>query len=208
MSIMRFEFLVEDRSTETFLSAVLTKILHPDSVIRIHSFQGKRDLLAKLSARLRGYARSIDETTTRIVVVVDRDSQDCHELKKFLEAAAHDADLTTPSASQSTWTVLNRIAVEELEAWYFGEWESVVQAYPDVPANIPRKAKYRNSDVITNTWESFERILQRHGYFQTGLRKVQAAAAIGANFDPDKCSSPSFRCLLEGLRGAQSISQL
>ena len=197
---MRFEFLVEDRSIETFLAAILPKILPVNSVVKIHSFQGKHDLLGKLSARLRGYARWIDKTTMRIVVVLDRDAEDCHELKSRLDAEAQSAGLATPSARQGSWTVLNRIAIEELEAWYFGEWSSVVQAYPRVPANIPRKSNYRMSDAITGTWEAFERILQAHGYFRTGLRKVNAAADIGASFDPDKCTSPSFRCLLQGLR--------
>jgi len=46
------------------------------------------------------------------------------------------------------WQVVNRIAIEELEAWYFGNWPAVVATYPNVPENIPGKAPYRNPDAI------------------------------------------------------------
>ena len=42
-------------------------------------------------------------------------------------------------------------------------------------------------------WEAFERILQRHGYFTTGLRKIEAAGAIAAHLAPDRNRSRSFR---------------
>ena len=42
------------------------------------------------------------------------------------------------------------------------------------------------------TWEAFERILKRHGYFSTGLRKSKAARAVGAHFEPSRSRSRSF----------------
>ena len=83
--------------------------------------------------------------------------------------------------------------IEELEAWYFGDWQAVRAAYPRVSETIPNKAPYRVPDAIAGgTWEAFERILKRHGYFTTGLRKVETARAIAPHIDPKRSCSQSF----------------
>ena len=57
---------------------------------------------------------------------------------------------------------MNRIAIEELEAWYFGDWTAVVQAWPRVSANVPAQRGYRDPDAIPGgTWQAFECVLQR-----------------------------------------------
>ena len=150
-------------------------------------------MLRELESRLRAYATWLPDDH-RIVVMVDRDDDDCHELKARLEAAAGRAGLLTRShATERTWQLVNRVVIEELEAWYFGDWQAVRAAYPRVSATIPNKAPYRVPDAISGgTWEAFERILKRHGYFSTGLRKMEAARAIAAHIDPTHNSSPSF----------------
>ena len=56
-----------------------------------------------------------------------------------------------------------------------------------------RMARFRDPDAVKGgTWEAFERILQRHGHFRTGLRKVEAARMISARLDPDRNRSRSF----------------
>ena len=98
---------------------------------------------------------------------------------------------------------MTRIAVEELEAWYFGDWQAVCAAYPRVSPNTPRQARYRDPDAIAGgTWEAFERILQQHGYFKPGLAKVQAAAAIGQQIDPARNRSHSFAVLRDAIAEA------
>ena len=96
--------------------------------------------------------------------------------------------------------MVNRLAIEELEAWYFGDWSAVKSAYQRVPVNIPRTARYRDPDMITGgTWEAFQRILQRAGYFETGLRKIEAARAIAAHMTPSENTSRSFQSLRTAL---------
>ena len=96
--------------------------------------------------------------------------------------------------------MVNRLAIEELEAWYFGDWPAVKSAYPKVPATVPQKAGYRDPDMITGgTWEAFERILRRAGYFDAGLRKIEAARAISAYMDPWQNNSRSFQSLRDAL---------
>jgi hypothetical protein len=188
-----FELLVEEPSMEAFLRTLLPRLLPQNRSFEVHAFQGKDDLLEKLEARLQGYAKWLPKDW-RILVIVDRDDDECDDLKQRLETAAHRAGLRTRSSSKSIlWQLVNRIAIEELEAWYFGNWSSVMQAYPRV-ADISKKAAFRDPDAITGgTWEAFERVLQRHGYFKSGLQKTEAARVIGKVIDPQTSSSASFR---------------
>ncbi len=83
------------------------------------------------------------------------------------------------------------------------EWEGVRRAYPRAPADAIRKAPLRHSDQIAGgTWEAFERMLQKGGYFSTGLRKAEVAKAIGEVFEPAACRSPSFRAFHEAILDA------
>lgn len=194
-----FEVLVEEPSMEAFLRGLLPRLLPPDRTFAIHPFQGKQDLLGKLEGRLRGYAAWLP-ADWRIVVVVDRDDDDCRQLKQQIEQAAAKVGLKTRSCSSSCWQLVNRIAIEELEAWYFGDWQAVQAAYPKVPATVPQQARYRNPDAISGgTWEAFERILQKHGYFKGGLPKIEVARTLGSLFDPSRCRSPSFVCFRDAV---------
>lgn len=203
MSASHLVFLVEEPSMEAFLRCLLPRLLPADRTFEIHPFQGKSDLLGKLQARLRGYAQWLPENW-RVFVVVDRDDDDCAALKQRLEAMATTAGLSTRStAGNSQWQVVNRIAIEELEAWYFGAWQAVCGAYTRVSATIPQKANYRDPDAIQGgTWEAFERILQRHGYFKGGLRKVEVAREIGSRLDPKSSNSQSFARFYEAISDA------
>jgi Domain of unknown function (DUF4276) len=89
--------------------------------------------------------------------------------------------------------VVSRLAIEEIEAWYFGDWQAACTAYTKLTPTIPHQARYRDPDAIAGgTWEAFERILKRCGYFKTGLRKIEAAREIGAHLDPKRSRSRSF----------------
>lgn len=178
---------------ETALRVLLPRVLGNLS-FEVYRYQGKKNLLRRLPDRLIGYSSWLPDDY-RIVVVVDRDDDDCDALKQQLEQMASNANLRTRSyANNQPYQVVNRLAVEELEAWYFGDWDAVRTAYPKAPDTIPNKAKYRDPDAIAGgTWESFERILKRAGYFQTGLRKIEAARAIAAHWEPQRNRSHSFR---------------
>ena len=70
--------------------------------------------------------------------------------------------LSRSRAGGRPWQVVNRVAVEELEAWYFGDWEAVRAAYPRVSANTPQRQGLRDPDGIAGgTWEAFERVMQQ-----------------------------------------------
>lgn len=195
---MHLEFLVEELSTKVALTALLPRLVGPGVEFVIHAFQGKRDLMIKLSSRLQGYSHWLPEDW-RIVVLIDEDREDCRQLKAQLEQAAADAGLMTRSTAPSRFQVLNRIVVEELEAWYFGDVEALVRAFPRVP-DIANRRGYRDPDAIRGgTWETLERVLQQAGYYPGGLAKIDAARRIAAHMDPQPNRSGSFRAFSEGL---------
>ena len=202
MPASHIEFHVEEPSMEAFLAAWLPRFLPADCSFEIHPYRGKGALLRKIGDRLRGYAAWMP-AEYRIVVIVDRDRDDCGELKSRLEDICGSAGLRSKRSGGPDWQVATRIAIEELEAWYFGDWQAVRQAYPRVSPNIPGQARYQNPDAIAGgTWEAFERVLQKHGYFRQGLAKVQAATAVGQHIDPDRNLSRSFAAFRDAVAQA------
>ena len=193
MRASHLEFLVEEVSIEAFLKASLPKMLPEDVTFQVFSYQGKHALLKRIGDRLRGYSNWLPPGH-RIVLIVDRDKEDCKQLKSRLEGICKNAGLRSRRMTGSpAWQVVTRIAIEELEAWHFGDWLAVCAAYPKVSASVPNKARYRNPDAITGgTWEAFERVLQRYGYHRTGLAKQQAASEIGRHINPSRNRSHSY----------------
>jgi len=188
---------------EAFLRAWLPRSLPERCSFGIHSYRGKSAMLRKIGERMRGYAAWIP-VEYRIVIVMDRDGDACEDLKSTLEDICADAGLRSRRvAGGADWQVVTRIAIEELEAWYFGDWSAVHAAYPRVSPDIPKQARYRNPDAIMGgTWEAFERIMQKHGYFKQGLAKVAAANAIGKHHDRVHNNSHSFVMLRDAITEA------
>ena len=205
MTVQHLEFLVEERSMEAALNRLLPRML-VDISFQVYPFQNKSDMLRKLPHRLAGYANRIRRDPgfrdhCRVVVLIDRDDDDCFSLKGRLEDMAVKAGLTTFTRQQrTTWHILNRIVIEELEAWFFGDWDAVRTAYPRVNKKLPNQAGYRNPDAIAGwTWEALERVLKRSGYFATGLRKTEAARQIAGHMTPAKNRSRSFQVFRDAL---------
>ena len=197
---MHVEFLVEEPSSEAALFNIVPKILH-DVTFRIHPFQGKQDLLNKLLPRLKGYKGWLPDDW-KIVVLVDGDDEDCKELKAKLEEKAETAGLMTKSrrTKEPYFQVLNRLAVEELEAWFFGDVDALHASYPRVSLNLGKKAKYRDTDAIRGgTWEALERELKKTGYFRGGFSKISIARDVSAHMVPKRNRSKSFQVFQKGL---------
>jgi hypothetical protein len=199
---VNLEILVEERSAESALEVLLPRIV-PGAEFEIRVFRGKPDLLKKLPDRLKGYAAWITRAGTYLVVLVDRDDDDCLALKAEMEQMAYAAGLPTATAAPASRRVhvLNRIAVEELEAWFFGDVPALCAAYPRVPVSLGQQAKYRDPDaVLGGTWEALERVLQAGGYHRDGLAKVAAATGIAQHMNVDVNRSQSFQVFRDGVR--------
>ena len=97
----------------------------------------------------------------------------------------------------------NRIAVEELEAWFFGDWTAVQAAYPRVSASQVSKQGFRDPDaVLGGTWEALERVLKKAGYFKTGLRKMECAKQVAQHMEPARNASRSFQAFAGAVASA------
>lgn len=201
MAATHLELLVEEPSMEAFLRGLLPRLLPEGRSFEVHAFQGKADLLRKLEGRLRGYSHFLPPEW-RVVVVVDRDDDDCRALKSRLDGVASTCGLRI-DRSLLDWQLVNRIAIEELEAWYFGDWEAVRAHYPRVSPSIPERQSFRDPDAIAGgTWESFERVLMQHGYYKAGLAKVEAARNIGRSIDLSRSRSRSFAMFCAAISSA------
>jgi hypothetical protein len=147
----------------------------------------QRGLLDQLPAKLRGYANLPDGYG--VVVLVDSDRTDCHELKDALIQMCASLD-RRPSC------VLFRIAVEETESWFLADIAAVRAAYP--------KAKYQKiagiqPDSIVGAWERLAEALGRQAADCDGSDKYGWAAKIAHHLDLDKPKSPSLNAFVNGI---------
>lgn len=194
--------MIEEASAEIVLTEIVPKILGDEMTFKVHDFRGKTNLLKKLPDRMKGYGNMIKhQEGLRIVILLDKDSQDCQELKQELEKIAEQAGLTTHSKSDN-FQVLNRIIVEELEAWFFGDIEAMKEAYPKVPSSLTKRKSYRIPDEIKGgTWEALERILSTAGYYEKGfMPKTEVARNIAPFMNPEANSSKSFQVFRDGIK--------
>lgn len=196
---MYIEFLLEEPSAEAALQNLLPAILGEDVGFRLHAYQGKPDLLNKLPDRLQGY-RAWMPDDYYIVVLIDADDEDCKALKAKLETVTREAGLNTKSAvlPGMHFQVLNRLAVEELEAWFLGDVPALRAAYPKISANLEHRVNYRDPDAVPGgAWEALERLLKYHQYPLPG--KITVAENVSRHMKPDRNRSHSFQVFVEGL---------
>ena len=96
------------------------------------------------------------------MILIDEDRKNCYQLKERLEMTAREAGLVTKSSAppNGNFQVVNRLAIEELEAWFFGDVKALRAAYPRVPESLQDQARYRDPDAIQGgTYEALERLL-------------------------------------------------
>ena len=191
---------------EAFLRALLPGKLPEGVSYGIYPHQGKQDLLRKLPKRLRGYATWLP-AGHRLLVVVDRDQKDCKDLKSELETICKDAGLRSRRvAGGSDWQLATRVVIEELEAWYFGDWSAVVKAYPGVSDTVPNRQGYRKPDEIKGgTCERFAAVLKEGRYHRQDFPKIEVAGKMGALMEPERNISPSFRVFWDTVLEAASL---
>ncbi len=191
---MHIEFFVEESSAEVALQEIVPKVVGQETSFQVHPFGGKPDLLKRLPDRLKAYRKWLP-ADWRIIVLVDQDRQNCLRLKRQLEGICNKAGFSTKTKPRPDgfFDAVNRVAVEELEAWFLGDPQAVLAAYPRVPAAFAHGRRFRNPDAIPGgTAEALEWILRRAGYHRGGLGKVQAARDIARHMDPARNRSLSF----------------
>lgn len=210
---MHIEVLVEDSSGKRLLDILLPKILGARTIQvtwRVHAYKGigripkglkpssdasKRILLDQLPKLLSGYGRTpgIDA----VAVVLDSDRQDCTALLEELKLIAARCN---PSPR-----VLFRLAMEEMEAWYFGDRNAILLAYPRAKESVLDRYQ---QDRICGTWEMLadavypggSTAVSKVGWPLSGQLKHEWADRIGPNMNLESNDSPSFQKLRDGLR--------
>lgn len=201
---MHIEFLLEEYSAEVTLKHILPKIFSDKVSYCLYTHKGRDDLLKKLPLRLKGYRPWLPENM-RIMVLIDEDRKDCHQLKERLETAAREAGFVTKSCAtpNEDFQVVNRLAIEELEAWFFGDVEALHAAYPKISTNLQSKVKYRNPDaVVGGTYEALEDLLRQKKYYkrEERIHKPDVAQNIARYMEPSRNKSKSFQVFVEGLK--------
>jgi len=213
---MHFEILVEGQAELTTLSIIMNQILGDygqDHTWRIHKHRGigripldpaanpnKHDptLLHNLPSRLRAYG---DEGRDDVVVVVLVD------LDARLDCKAFKSDLVSLlSYCQQKPKVLFRIAIEELEAWFFGDQKATKLAYPAFRQQVLDDYV---QDSQCGTWEKLAdaiypgglRALGQHGKRSVRILEQKRiwAKEICRYFDVQINQSPSFKAFRDGL---------
>ena len=209
---MHIEILVEDSSGERLLGILLPKVLGDNGGVhtwRLHSYKGigripgklsskndpsKRILLETLFRILRGYAKS--SGVDAVVVVLDSDGRNCKTFLKELHKVRN--------ACGKVPTTLFRLAIEEMEAWYLGDREALLRAYPRARSDMLTRYK---QDSICATWELLadaiypggSKAIKDKGWPLPGQMKHQWAEQIGPWLDINRNASPSFKKLRDGL---------
>ena len=215
---MHFEVLVEDQSGKIALESIMEKILGPNYEkhsweIRAYKGIGRippnlrgttdpkaRILLDRLPSVLQGYGKSLDDSSS-VVVLVDLDDKDCIKFKQDL--------LDVLNACNPRPKTLFRIAIEEGEAWLLGDRAAVKAAYPSA-----KEAILNNyiQDSICGTWEVLADAIHpggsqplKVGYQVAGKAKSDWASNIAPFMDIDANKSKSFQVFRDGVRNLAGI---
>ncbi|TVQ98651.1 MAG: DUF4276 family protein [Desulfovibrionales bacterium] len=193
--------LVEEASAEEALRHVLPGLLRSRARAKVINLGSKYKLLKVIENRLRAYRTRIDKgEDLRIVVLLDRDDDDCVLLKGWLEQAAATAGLPSKSRpdEHGRFFVVNRIVVEELESWFIGDTEELRRAFTGLPRINPNGGIFRNPDN-GGTWEALHRFLKKHGIYRNSYPKIDAARRIDPNMRVDRNRSGSFGQFVAGI---------
>ena len=173
-------FLVEEPLMADLLNGLLPR-LFPALRFQCVPHDGKQDLEKSIPRKLRAWR----EPGVRFVVARDQDSADCRQVKARL------ADLCRNAGRAD---VLVRVVCRELEAWYIGDPEALVQAFPEAPGRLLRelnRARYRNPDTVVRPSEA---IAGRIPEFQ----KRSGARRMAGHLSREN-RSRSFQVFLEGV---------
>ena len=205
---MHFEILVEDQSGQKALDILIPKIIGKAHTFRTHAYKGigripknmkasadpgKRILLENLPRLLSGYGNAFREYPANcpgaVIVVCDLDEKCLKTFRQELLGILHACD-PRPETRFC-------FAIEEGEAWFFGDLNAVKTAYPKAKDGVLNS--YRN-DSICGTWEKLadavysggSSALRAKGWQTVGAEKSKWAESISPHMEINRNQSPSF----------------
>ena len=209
---MHIEVLVEDSSGKKLLVQLLPQLWGEQGAPhtwRLKAYKGigripnglaakadpaKRILLDQLPRLLQGYGKTLG--IDAVVVVLDTDRRDCKDFLRELKALAggcHPAPRT-----------VFRLAIEETEAWYLGDREALLTAYPRAKREVLDRYE---QDSACGTWELLAdavypggvAAIKKMGWPLPGQIKHEWAEKIGPHMGLHHNQSPSFGKFRDGL---------
>jgi hypothetical protein len=173
-------FLLEEESMKALLDILLPQILPQGVNFLCIPHEGKQDLEKSIPRKLRAW----QTPDTAFVIVRDKDSADCIEIKRRL------VNLCTQAGRSDS---LVRIACHELESWFLGDLAAVEKAFNIKKlAEQQRNRKYKEPDKLSNASEELGKLVK-------GYRKVSGAKNIAAYMTIDQNHSHSFNCFISGV---------
>ncbi len=174
-------FFLEEPSARAMLEGFLPKIMSDSIRCRFIVFEGKQDLEKQMVKRMRGYR----VPQARFVVLRDKDSEDCRQVKKRLVGQCTEG--LHPGS-------LVRVACHELESWYLGDL-AAVEAGLGVTglARQQHKTPYDKPDDLPAPARKLQSIAPAY-------QKVGGSRAIGPHLDPANNRSHSFGVFVVGMR--------
>ncbi len=206
---MHYEILVEGQCELTALSILMSNILgeYGDrNTWKIHKHQGigaipaniervnpnDRSLLGQLPAKIRAYDKAYDSNRVTIVLM-DLDGCDQDEVLADLEALI-------PNGSDLN--IRFCFAVEELEAWFLADKNSILAAYPNASEDIHNTYI---QDSICGSWEVLGRVLKSNVASlpkrdrRVLMEKCEWAKKISPHMNIEQNLSPSFEAFKNNL---------
>ena len=173
-------FLVEEPSMADLLDGLLPR-LFPALRFQCVPHDGKQDLEKSIPRKLRAWR----EPGVRFVVARDQDSADCRQVKARLIELCRNGGRSD---------ALVRVVCRELEAWYVGDPEALVQAFPGARRPLLRelrRARYRNPDTVVRPSEAIAKQIPE-------FQKRLGARRMADHLSRGNCSR-SFQVFLEGV---------
>ena len=209
---MHIEVLVEDSSGEKLLAQLLPQLWGEQGAPhtwRLKAYKGigripnglaakadpaKRILLDQLPRLLQGYGKTLG--IDAVVVVLDTDRRDCKDFLRELQALA--------GRCKPAPHTLFRLAIEEIEAWYLGDREALLTAYPRAKREVLDRYE---QDSACGTWELLAdavypggvAAIKKMGWPLPGQIKHEWAEKIGPHMGLHHNQSPSFGKFRDGL---------
>ena len=180
--MMKLVFLVEERSMADLLEHLLPRLV-PGIPFQCIPHEGKRDLAKSVPRKLRAWR----EPGVRFVVMRDQNGADCRQVKaqlvKLCQRAGRD-------------DVRVRVVCRELEAWYIGEPEALLRAFPHAGERVRRelrRRRFRNPDEVVNPSAAVAQLVP-------DFQKRRGARRMAQFLSRDN-RSRSFQVFIEGVEG-------
>lgn len=197
MKIDELIVLIEDESGRIFLTGFLKKYFAArqinfsyDSVI---GFNGKSDILRKLSQRLKAFSGIYSGQSLAVIVILDRDADDCKTLISQINNTCQKAGFATyPFTNQvAKHIAITRLAIWEMEAWYLGDWENFKRTFglKNNPRRQPPDYVQRPASVIEALFNNDRK----------PFRKSEIAAKFSSQINWHGNTSVSFQKLIKVL---------